>query len=128
MFGECLKCIYGVGGLDAFEGQDRTGQTRTGQVRTGQVRTSQDKLDRVCQTRTGHVQLGQGCVILEDVKLSQTGQVKLNRSSQKILTQDFLNTKSFLIQNIWTQFFSTYFFGYKIIYKQIFLELIFFIY
>ena len=60
---------------------------------SAQVRTGKDKLDRSCQIRTGHVQLGQGQVILEHVKLSQTGQVKLNRSSQNILwTKIFLNT------------------------------------
>ena len=62
----------------------RTGQVRTGQVGSGHVRTGQDKLDRSCQIRTGHVQLRQGQVILEHVKLSRKGQVKLNRLSQNI--------------------------------------------
>ena len=84
----------------SWDSQVETGQVgrshvRTGQVGTGQVRTGQDKLDRACQTRTGHVQLGQGCVILEHVKLSQTGQVKLNRSSKKNIGMTFFEHKIF---------------------------------
>ena len=83
-------------------------------------------MDRACQTRTGHVQLGQGCVILEDVKLSQTGQVKLNRSSKKNIGMKFFEHKIFfdpkyldpiflhiffwIQNNLQTNFFGTYFF------------------